>query len=76
MDKEAWMPSARMSAKCTRSSVLGKEETFLGIESTFSGIQSTFFRFSQRKCTFLRFGVGAVVSRCSLGRRSVKLGKV
>ena len=28
------------------------------------------------KCTFLRFGVGAVVSRCSLGRLSVELGKV
>ena len=31
MDKEAWMASARMSAKCTRSSVLGMEETFLGL---------------------------------------------
>ena len=65
MDKEAWMASARMRTRCTRSTVLG-------MESTFSGIQSTFFREAiLRKCTFFEVwswcGRLSVFSRSSLG---------
>ena len=44
MDKEAWIASARMRTRCTRSSVLGMESTVLGNESTFLGRKTTFFR--------------------------------
>ena len=62
------MASARMSAKCTRSTVLG-------IESTFSGIQSTFFRdlvnLFRKAILIKRTFSHEELMRSSLGRLSV-----
>ena len=62
------MASARMSAKCTRSTVLG-------IESTFSGIQSTFFRdlvnLFRKAILIKRTFSREELMRSSLGRLSV-----
>ena len=79
------MASARMSAKCTRSTVLGIESTFLGIQSTFFRDLVNLFRkailikrtFSHGELSRSSVGVLSVVGRCPLGgiRQSIREGK-
>ena len=76
INKEAWMASARMSAKCTRSTVLGIESTFLGIQSTFFRDLVNLFRkailikrtFSHGELSRSSVGVLSVVGRWNRGR--------